>query len=499
MKADALLKICRKGLPAAILLTFLFTPLCVSADPECDAVAMYGDHAWETQYDTMVAATCTSDGYVHEICAACPAERWTTIPAYGHNYVKTENVSPATCTSDGWQEMRCTNCGYTFYSALAPVDHYWIDTGEGVLATCVSDGYRVYRCMWCGKEKTETVYATGVHVYNVTGELKGDCQNPSYRYFKCSVCGDEFTEDLGYSEHKYVMYAELKGDCQTPGYRHYECSVCGDQYTEELGYGEHNFGPWQITTQVSDHSAGVRTRTCSVCGKQETETFYPDGTYMRGNSGSKIAEYQTMLIDLGYLHDVADGAFGGNTEGAVKGFQAASGLVQDGILWPQTEKLLQDAWNKNKAQDGLAPGEVPDEQMEAQTLSEHPSGEYAPVCTFWAEDTGIEYITVCTEHGPMSDAVTEAATKGETSLENISSMLVQWESSLDALYEKWEGITVHKSEVENARTAFYSALDMQGQALKGLDGAEIAGWRLQCVRNEVFRLCALLNADKGTV
>ncbi len=479
----------------AFLLTCLCIPAAVSAEGECAAVAMYGHHAWETQYDHTVYPTCTTNGSIHEICTACPAERWIPIPATGHNYVATGSKSPATCESDGWQEMQCTECGDTFYSALAPLGHNWVDTYKGVRATCVSNGYRIYRCTRCGLEKTETEYATGIHFYNVISESMGDCQTPGYKIFECSVCGDQFTEDLGYAEHDYEEYALLKGDCMTPGYRHFQCSVCGDQYTEELGYGDHSFSSWKITTPATDHSAGTRTRTCSVCGKTESETFDPDGTHRRGDTGSEIASYQSMLIDLGYLQDTADGVYGGNTQGAVTAFQAAGGLAQDGIMWPQTKNAIKAAWEKKKA----GTGEVPDDQMEPQPLSEHPAGEYAPVCTFWAEDTGIEYITVCTEHGPLSDAITEAALKDEITLETINNMLVQWEASLDALYEKWAAITVHKDVVESARKAFYLAMDRQGEVLAGNDASTIAGWRLQCIRNEVFRLCALLNAGSDTI
>ena len=457
----------------SLLLISTVSPAEALAEEQCDAVAMYGHHAWETQFDQIVDPTCTTEGTVVQICAACPATKVTHIPAYGHSFVPTGNREDPTCQSDGWEEQQCVNCGEYHYMALAPVDHYWIDTGEGVLPTCTDNGYRVYRCMWCGEETSFTEYATG--------------------------------------EHSYLAYNVKEGDCQTPGYRYYECAVCGAEYTEELGYGDHEYGDWMITTPSTDHSAGVRTRTCSVCGEQQMESFYPDGTCYRGGpGGAEVASCQTMLIVLGYLNDVADGIFGGNTEAAVVSFQESSGLNPDGILWPQTKSILEAAWNRKQAEDaaenpserpGKAAAESTSEkpgkdaaenpsEKQVEGAAENPSDRHTAACSWLSKEPGMEYVTMCPEHAPMAETLMYAALRGQTTAAGIRKMSLEWEEALDALYEKQAQGAADRGVWDNARKAFYDMLKLQDQVLSENDASAAALWRLNAIRNEVFRLCA---------
>ncbi|MEO6550843.1 MAG: GH25 family lysozyme [Ferruginibacter sp.] len=66
----------------------------------------------------------------------------------------------------------------------------------------------------------------------------------------------------------------------------------------------------------------------------------PGFTIMKGFPFSNIVkDLQTKLIELGHLAGSADGQFGTNTETAVKAFQKAIGLFENGIVDAQT-------WNK---------------------------------------------------------------------------------------------------------------------------------------------------------
>ena len=51
---------------------------------------------------------------------------------------------------------------------------------------------------------------------------------------------------------------------------------------------------------------------------------------------------QTALTQLGYLIAV-DGEYGLATQNAVKSFQMSSGIVADGVPWPQTVDALRNA------------------------------------------------------------------------------------------------------------------------------------------------------------
>lgn len=65
---------------------------------------------------------------------------------------------------------------------------------------------------------------------------------------------------------------------------------------------------------------------------------------------TSVAQVQQRLIDLGYLRDVADGAYGQNSFNAVKLFQANMGLSQTGIVDESTYKAL--LWTAAPANTG---------------------------------------------------------------------------------------------------------------------------------------------------
>lgn len=63
----------------------------------------------------------------------------------------------------------------------------------------------------------------------------------------------------------------------------------------------------------------------------------------RGMTGPLVASLQQNLSDLGYDLGTVDGAFGKNTEAAVKDFQSKKGLGADGIVGAKTLQALDEA------------------------------------------------------------------------------------------------------------------------------------------------------------
>lgn len=61
----------------------------------------------------------------------------------------------------------------------------------------------------------------------------------------------------------------------------------------------------------------------------------------RGCKGDDVKELQQLLEESGYTPGGIDGIFGKNTEAAVKSFQGSRGLVDDGIVGPQTWEALE--------------------------------------------------------------------------------------------------------------------------------------------------------------
>ncbi len=63
-------------------------------------------------------------------------------------------------------------------------------------------------------------------------------------------------------------------------------------------------------------------------------------TIRRGNRGNDVAAAQTALNAAGYNAGRVDGIFGPGTEGAVRKFQRAHGLLADGIVGPKSWAVL---------------------------------------------------------------------------------------------------------------------------------------------------------------
>ncbi|MBT9386341.1 peptidoglycan-binding protein [Pseudooceanicola sp. CBS1P-1] len=59
-------------------------------------------------------------------------------------------------------------------------------------------------------------------------------------------------------------------------------------------------------------------------------------TLRRGATGAPVPELQSLLVASGFDPGAADGRFGRRTEAAVEAFQAARGLIPDGIAGPAT-------------------------------------------------------------------------------------------------------------------------------------------------------------------
>ncbi len=99
---------------------------------------------------------------------------------------------------------------------------------------------------------------------------------------------------------------------------------------------------FQILTGIGvDGIVGPETRNKLA----EVVSNKNNGWLSRGMKGSDILHLQNNLNTLGYNCGTADGEFGINTYNAVRSFQAAKGLTQDGIVGPATMSAINAALN----------------------------------------------------------------------------------------------------------------------------------------------------------
>lgn len=91
-------------------------------------------------------------------------------------------------------------------------------------------------------------------------------------------------------------------------------------------------------TQTIQEEQTRRSPSAENALEEELETT--EITLQKGDKNEEVRQLQKRLIELKYLSDGADGAFGGKTEAAVKLFQQTAGLEANGIADPATLELL---------------------------------------------------------------------------------------------------------------------------------------------------------------
>lgn len=91
---------------------------------------------------------------------------------------------------------------------------------------------------------------------------------------------------------------------------------------------------------------------CALCASAGAESY----TKLRyRDNGDAVLRLQQALNQLGYAAGTADGKFGAATEKAVRNFQKANGLTQDGIAGDATQTLLYQMVNGTVAAVTPAP------------------------------------------------------------------------------------------------------------------------------------------------
>ena len=159
----------------------------------------------------------------------------------------------------------------------------------------------------------------------------------------------------------------------------------------------------------------------------------------RGSQGDSVQYIQEMLIEMGFLNDVADGKFGKKTEAAVKAFQKYIGEKQTG-------RLTDD--QQGGAEDGL--GE--DELMEI----------YPSHCSWNGENAwGAEF---CYRHlEPMFISKQMSYKNPPAQLEEMleNRLIEQWTLAIESMYDDWEAEVSEDGEAALAleRMAYEAALE----------------------------------------
>lgn len=257
----------------------------------------HGDHI-AAFADTVVAPTCTEQGYTHHVCTVkgctyAPVDD-TYVAATDHTWVNTQTLPP-TCTEKGTQFYKCSVCGATRTEKIAPLGHDLSRCDLQPAATCTQPGRAVGTCARCGVHIDEVIPAKGHDYSYAETSVAPTCTEPGHYKGTCPICGkdyDDVVPALGHDWGEWVT--SIEPTVSTVGYRYHICNRDGCGYREGEDIPKLHTHTWDagvVTQKPTAVEPGVRTYTCTVCGQTRTEAVPATGVPETCNGGPACPGY----------------------------------------------------------------------------------------------------------------------------------------------------------------------------------------------------------------
>lgn len=257
----------------------------------------HGDHI-AAFTDTVVAPTCTEQGYTHHVCTVkgctyAPVDD-TYVAATDHTWVNTQTLPP-TCTEQGTAFYKCSACGATRTEKIAPLGHDLSRCNLRPAATCTQPGRAVGTCARCGVQIDEVIPAKGHDYSYAETSVAPTCTEPGHYKGTCPTCGkdyDDVVPALGHDWGEWVT--SIEPTVSTVGYRYHICNRDGCGYREGEDIPKLHTHTWDagvVTQKPTAAEPGVRTYTCTVCGQTRTEAIPATGVPETCNGGPACPGY----------------------------------------------------------------------------------------------------------------------------------------------------------------------------------------------------------------
>lgn len=257
----------------------------------------HGDHI-AAFTDTVVAPTCTEQGYTHHVCTVkgctyAPVDD-TYVAATDHTWVNTQTLPP-TCTEQGTAFYKCSVCGATRTEKIAPLGHDLSRCDLKPAATCTQPGRAVGTCVRCGVQIDEVIPAKGHDYSYAETSVAPTCTEPGHYKGTCPTCGkdyDDVVPALGHDWGEWVT--TIEPTVSTVGYRYHICNRDGCGYREGEDIPKLHTHTWDagvVTQKPTAAEPGVRTYTCTVCGQTRTEAIPATGVPETCNGGPACPGY----------------------------------------------------------------------------------------------------------------------------------------------------------------------------------------------------------------
>ncbi len=258
----------------------------------------HGDHI-AAFTDTVVAPTCTEQGYTHHVCTVkgctyAPVDD-TYVAATDHTWVKTQ-TNPPTCTEKGTQFYKCSVCGATRTEKIAPLGHDLSRCDLKPAATCTQPGRAVGTCARCDVKIDEVIPAKGHdYSYKSASSTEPTCTESGHYQGTCPRCYQDYNDTIPALGHDWGEWVTtIEPTVSTVGYRYHICNRDGCGYREGEDIPKLHTHTWDagvVTQKPTAAEPGVRTYTCTVCGQTRTEAIPATGVPETCNGGPACPGY----------------------------------------------------------------------------------------------------------------------------------------------------------------------------------------------------------------
>lgn len=264
--------------------------------------------------DTVVAPTCTKQGYTHHVCTVkgctyAPVDD-TYVAATDHTWVKTQTNAPA-CTEQGTAFYKCSACGATRTEKIAALGHDLSRCDLVPDATCTQPGRAVGTCARCGMKIDEVIPAKGHdYSYKSASSTEPTCTESGRYQGTCPRCGKEYNDTipaLGHDWGEWVVTQEPTAE--TTGYRYHLCARCNTREGEDIPkLHEHAWNAGVVTQKPTATEPGVKTFTCTICGATKTESIPATGVSGTCPGGPTCPGYafRDMPVPADWSHEGLD-------------------------------------------------------------------------------------------------------------------------------------------------------------------------------------------------
>ena len=242
----------------------------------------HGDHIAQFA-DTVVAPTCTEQGYTHHVCTVkdCPYDPVddTFVSATDHTWVKTQ-TNPPTCTAQGTAFYKCSACGATRTEKIAALGHDLSRCDLVPDATCTKPGRAVGTCARCGVKIDEVIPAKGHdYSYKSASSTEPTCTESGRYKGTCPVCGKDYNDTIPALGHDWGEWVTtIEPTYTTVGYRYHLCARCNTREGEDIPkLHTHTWDAGVVTQKPTATEPGIKTFTCTICGETKTESIPATG------------------------------------------------------------------------------------------------------------------------------------------------------------------------------------------------------------------------------